>query len=155
MTTQLTMQKLNLTDFIDAVEKERPNGMFVPGLVIRKCATSSTVEDIVRGTPGAVIAEIAKGVANSEILNKFREAFEKNKWLVLHLSDGSLSPLWREQLSRLRDSNTVFIQGKTAEDTFFAEQSEGMRILVVIDDQHIDAVEYPAFLNIFGPVTEI
>lgn len=155
MATQLTMQKLNLADFIDAIEKERPNGMFVLGLVIRKSATSPTVEEIARGTPGAVIVEIAKGVADSDVLNTFREAFEENKWLVLHLSDGSLPSLWREQLSRLRDSNSVFIQGKTAENTFFAEQSEGIRVLAVIDDQHVEAVEYPAFLNLFGPVTEV
>jgi hypothetical protein len=155
MTTSIRDTKRDLADFIDAVEKERPNRMFVSGLVIRKSVTSPTVEEIARGTPGAVIVEIAKGVADSDVLNTFREAFEKNKWLVVHLSDGSLPSLWREQLSRLRDSNTVFIQGKTAEDTFFAEQSEDMRVLAVIDDQHVDAVEYPTFLNLFGPVTEV
>ncbi len=153
--TMATVQKFGLKDFLQTVEKERSYGMYVTGLVIRKGTDAPAVVDIAKEVRGAVVVQITRDVADADILAAFREAFEKRQWLVIHLADGSLPPLWREQLSRLRDSNSIFVQGKTATDTFFAEQSGDTRVIAVIDEQHLDSVEYPSFLNLFGPVAEL
>lgn len=152
--TTATAQKVTLHDFLQTVEKERSYGMYVTGLIIRKGAAAPAVEEIA-GAQSAVVARIAEGASDADILAKFREAFTGKRWLVLDLADGTLPPLWREQFSRLRNSNAVFVQGKTPEETFFAEQTADTRVVAVIDEQHLDAIEYPAFLNLFGPVAEL
>ncbi len=150
-----TAQKVDLKDFLEVVKKERSYGMYVTGLVIRKSSDAPTIEDIARTAHNAVTVTIARNTADGDILTKFRGAFENHTWLVIHLSDGSLPPLWREQLSRLRDSNSIFVQGRTASETFFAEQSADTRVIAVIDEQYVDVVEYPLFLSLFGPVAEL
>lgn len=151
--TVATAQKVTLDEFLQAVDKERSYGMYVTGLIIRKSASAPTADDVLRAQ-SAVVARIAQGVSDADILSKFREAFDGKRWLVVHLADGTLSPLWREQFSRLRDSNSIFVQGKTPEDTYFAEQPAETRIVAVIDEARLDAIEYPQFLNLFGPVAE-
>lgn len=150
-----TAQKFDLKDFLQTVEKERSYGMYVTGLIIRKSSDAPTVEGIAREAQNAVVANISRDATDTDVLTKFRETFENHTWLLIHLSDGSLPPLWREQFSRLRDSNSIFVQGKTAADTFFAEQSADTRVIAVIDEPHVDIVEYPLFLSLFGPVAEL
>lgn len=151
-----TMPKISLKEFAEVVDRERALGnYFVAGLIIRKNEKSKTINEIQKELPEGVLVEVSSKSENQEILSKLKNAFDNQKWLIVYLSDGALSPLWREQLMRLRNSNAVFIQGETVEDTFYAKQSEKTRLIVVIDDKNIKNVDYDGFLNLFGPVIEI
>jgi len=151
-----TLPKISLEEFVEVLQKERIYGYFVSGLIIRKNQKSPTVSQIIEKLPDSVVIEISKDKDDTEILKLLKEAFEKKKWLVFHLVDGYLSPLWREQLTRLRDGNKVFVMaGKVTEDPFFAKQPEEMRVVVIIDEINIKNINYPEFLNLFGPIIEI
>lgn len=164
-----TMPKISLKEFAEIVSREKaPGDYFVSGLIIRQDAKrsrqgktygtgkkSKPIEEIQKELPDSVLVEINSKSDDKEILSRFKSAFDNQKWLVVYLSDGALSPLWREQLTRLRDSNVIFIQGKTVEDTFYAKQQENTRVVVVIDNKNIKNVNYENFLNLFGPVIEI
>jgi len=149
------LPKISLEEFAEALQRERIYGYFVSGLIIRKNQKSPDVSQIIEKMPDSVVIEISKDKDDTEILKLLKEAFEKKKWLVFHLVDGSLSPLWREQLTRLRDSNSVFVQGKNVESTFFANQPEEMRVIAIINEENIKNINYPEFLNLFGPIIEI
>lgn len=154
--TRRTMPEINLSDFADALTKERASGgYFVSGLIIRKGDNSPSIKEISGQLPENIAVEISRKADDSKIINEFKNAFENKKWISISLNDGYLSPLWREQLTRLRDSNSIFIQGKTAETTFYAEQPKEARVFVVIDEKNMDNVNYSDFLNLFGPIMEI
>ncbi len=151
-----TMQKISLEEFAEVVTREKaPGNYFVSGLIIRGDKKAKSIEEIQKNLPVSVLVEINKKSDDKEILSDFKAAFDSQKWLVIYLSDGALSTLWREQLTRLQNSNEVFIQGETTEDTFYAKQPENTRGIVVIDDKNIKNLNYEGFLNLFGPVIEI
>ncbi|MBI5306433.1 hypothetical protein HZB04_02525 [Candidatus Wolfebacteria bacterium] len=150
------MPKISLSDFADVLIKERALGnYFVSGLIIRKDDNVQTIKETSSQLPENIIVEISEKSDDSEIISGFKSAFENKKWILVSLKDGHLSPLWREQLTRLRDSNSIFIQGETAETTFYAEQPEETRIAVVVDEKNIKDINYSEFLNLFRPITEI
>lgn len=156
MKIRQTMPEINLSDFADALIKERASGgYFVSGLIVLKGDDAPSIKEISSQLPENIAVEISRKIDDSKIINEFKNAFENKKWILVSLNDGYLSPLWREQLTRLRDSNSIFIQGKTAETTFYAEQPEEARVAVVIDEKNMENVNYPDFLNLFGPIMEI
>ena len=156
MTTRQTMPKINLSDFADVLIKQRSSGgYFVLGLIIRKGDNAPSIKEISSQLPENIAVEFSGETDDSKIISGFKNALENKKWILVSLKDGRLSPLWREQLARLRDSNSIFIQGKTADNAFYAQQPEEGRIVVVIDEKNIENVNYPEFLNLFGPVMEI
>ncbi len=150
------MPKINLSDFADILTKERAlGGYFVSGIIIRKGDNAPTIKEIASQLPENIVVEISEKADDSKIISEFKNAFENKKWVLIFLEDGHLSLLWREQLTRLRDSNSVFIQGKTVDSTFYAKQPEETRVAVVIDEKNMENINYPEFLNLFGPVMEI
>lgn len=150
------MQKINLEEFIEAVQKEKLNNSPVSGLIVLKNKEmSEVISELVQKIPSSVVCEISKDSKDQDILESFKNAFKNKKWLFVQLTDGTLSPLWREQLTRMRDSNAVFIQGKTFEETLFATQPEEMRLVVIVEEKNIKNINYPEFLNLFGPLLEI
>ena len=152
----LQAPKITLPDFIDVLEKERGQGNYaVSGLIIRKSDTSPAIDEIGKQLPENTVVEISKDSTDQQLRSEFQKAFESKTWLVVHLSDGTLPLEWRDQLIRLRNSNMVFIQGKTVEETFFANQPEEMRVVVVIDEKHIESLDYSEFLSLFGPIIEL
>lgn len=151
-----TMPKINLSDFADVLIKERFSGdYFVLGLIIRKGDNAPSIKEISSQLPENIAVEISGETDDYKIISGFKNAFENKKWILVSLKDGYLSPLWREQLTRLRYSNLIFIQGKTAETTFYAEQPKEARVVVVIDEKNMENINYPKFLNLFGPIMEI
>lgn len=164
-----TMPKISLREFAEVVSREKaPGNYFVLGLIIRQDPKGShqgktygtgkkskPIEEIQKELPDSILVEINSKSDNKEILSRFKSAFDNQKWLVIYLNDGALSPLWREQLTRLQNSNAIFIRGETVENTFYAKQSENTRVVVVIDNKNIKNVNYESFLNLFGPVIEI
>ncbi len=152
-----TVPKTTINDFVLSVKSQRTAGnYFTSGLIIRKKGTdSSTVQDIKDMLPHHIFFEATDHTNNESVTSSIRNAFEGKKWLFIYLSDGSLPVLLREQLARLKDSNAIFIQGKTQEDTFFADQTDETRIVVFIDEDNIEKINEEGFLNLFGAVIEI
>jgi len=153
---QRTALQVSIKEFGEIVKNERAQGgYFVNGLVIRKSDNPFDIKKIITDLPENILCEISQNSDDKKIVSQIKSAFENKKWLIFYLSDGVLLPAWREQLMRLRNSNHVFIQAKSFADTFFAEQPKETRIVAVIDEKNIKEVEYPQFLNLFGPVIEM
>lgn len=147
--------QIELDEFGNVLFQQRLHNQFITGLIIRKSNSSKSVEEIRQYLPDAILIKINKDQDDSEILAALKEAFSARKWIIFHLEDGALSPLWREQLSRLSDSNSVFIQGDSLETSFFADQPDEMRVVVVIDEENIANVNYDEFLALFKNIIEV
>lgn len=149
--------KVNLQDFIAAVKLQRAPGNYkTSGLIIRRKGTDNlSIQDIRDSLPAHVFLEVDSSTEDNNITTHLKQAFEERKWLFIYLADGSLSKLLREQLSRLKDSNAVFIQGKSKDENFFCDLPENSRVIVLIDEGSVAKVEYPDFLGLFGPVIEV
>jgi len=153
---QTTALQVSIKEFGEIIKNERAqSGYFVNGLVIRKSGSPFDIKKIIADLPENILCEISQNSDDKKIISQIKSAFENKKWLIFYLSDGVLLPAWREQLMRLRNSNHIFIQAKSFADTFFAEQPKETRIVAVIDEKNIKEVEYPQFLNLFGPVIEM
>ena len=151
----MALPKVTIKDLVDSIETQRNNNQFTLGLIVRTKEKSLTADELSKQLPANILVEINKNSNDEEILSGLKKAFAEKKWLVIHLSDGTLTPLWREQLTRLRDSNSIFIQGKIAEQTFFSAQPMQMRVVAVIDNNDMKKITYPQFLNLFGAVLEV
>lgn len=149
--------KTSIHDFVTSIKFQKyPGNYHTSGLIIRKKGTDNLgVSDIGDALSEYIFLEIDEGIQDKTILEHFKKAFEEKKWLFIHLADGALSKLLREQLSRLKDSNTVFIQGQSVEDTFFGNLPDQSRVVVLIDEENIAKINYPQFLGLFGPIIEV
>lgn len=149
--------KASIHDFITSVKSQKaPGNYHTSGLIIRKKGTNNLgVSDIGDSLPEYIFLEVDEGIQEKILLEHFKKALEEKKWLFIYLADGNLSKLLREQLSRLKDSNTVFIQGQSVDDTFFGNLPDQLRIVVLIDEENIVKVDYPQFLGLFGPIIEV
>lgn len=149
--------KTSIHDFIASVKSQKaPGNYYTSGLIIRKKGTDNLgVQDIGDALAEYIFLEVDEGIKDTTILEHFKKAFEEKRWLFIYLADGTLPKLLREQLSRIKDSNTVFIQGQSVEDTFFGNQPDQSRIVVLIDEENIAKVDYPQFLGLFGPIIEV
>lgn len=151
-----TLPQLTVQDLIQDLELVNSQGGYnATGLIIRKDNKSASVQDIVKQLSKNVVLDINAKSDDKKLVSELKKAFKAGKWLVIHLSDGSLSPLWREQLMRLRDSNSVFIQGDGVKDTYYAEMSPDMRAVVIISNSDISKTKYDGFMQLFGPVLEV
>src|SRR3989344_4355523 len=126
--------KASIHDFIASVKSQKtPGNYYTSGLIIRKKGTDNLgVSDIGDTLAEYIFLEVDESIKDTAILEHFKNVFEEKKWLFIYLADGILPKLLREQLSRIKDSNTVFIQGQEVEDTFFGNLSEHTRIVVLI-----------------------
>ncbi len=149
--------KASIHDFIASVKSQKaPGNYYTSGLIIRKKGTDNLgVSDIGDSLSEYIFLQVDESIQDKIILEHFKKVFEEKKWLFIHLADGILPKLLREQLSRLKDSNTVFIQGQSVEDTFFGNLPDQTRIVVLIDEENIAKVDYPQFLGLFGPIIEV
>lgn len=149
--------KISIHDFIASIKSQKaPGNYHTSGLIIRKKGTDNLgVSDIGDSLSEYIFLEVNEGIQDKTILEHFKKAFEEKKWLFIHLADGTLSKLLREQLSRLKDSNTVFIQGQSVEDTFFGNLPDQSRVVVLIDEENMAKVNYLQFLGLFGPIIEV
>lgn len=149
--------KISIHDFIASIKSQRaPGNYHTSGLIIRRKGTDNLgVQDIGDSLAEYILLEVDESTQDTTILEHFKKAFEEKKWLFIHLADGTLPKLLREQLSRLKDSNTVFIQGQAVEDTFFGNLPDQSRIVVLVDEENIAKINYPQFLGLFGPIIEV
>lgn len=151
------LPKANIHDFIASIKSQKtPGNYHTSGLIIRKKGTDNLgVEDIGDSLSEYIFLEVNEGIQDRTILEHFKNAFEVKKWLFIYLADGILPKILREQLSRVKDSNTVFIQGQEVENTFFGNLPDQSRIVVLIDEENIAKINYPQFLGLFGPIIEV
>lgn len=149
--------RVDLNDLVASVKSQRaPGNYFTMGLVIRKKGTDYPgITDIRDTLPEHSFLEVDTETDSENITSFFKNALEGKTWILIYLAEGTLPRLLLEQLLRLKNTNTVLIQGKNMEETFFGRQSAETRVMVVIDEENIAKVDYPGFLSIFGPIVDL
>lgn len=145
---------LTLSDFVQSLNLIRlPVNRKTLGLVKNKTSNIS-FEDVLQEFPNCTVVSTDAIVSKEELITLLHTAFDQGHWLVLTLSNQTLSSFWLEQLDRLKNSNKFFIQTESVENSFFGELPESTQVVVYGSSSVIDEMP-PEFLSLFGPIIEL